>query len=394
MRHGGRALWFVVFAVAYGTNVPTPLLLLYRAELGLSPTALTGAFGVYAAGLVPALLLAGPLSDRVGRAKVVAPFVVLAAVTSLAFLAVPSATWVLFAARFLQGAVSGVVFSVGTAWLAESRPNAAQATAVALGGGWALGPLVSGLIGQWGPWPAVLPYLVHVVLLAPGLVLVWRIPETLRHPRRGPLVNLGVPDGAGRAFGLVVVPIAIGVFAYAATAVNVLPLELEPVMPGVGMAVAGVVAGITMGTGVAVQPLVRRLGVGYAGAIALGLGAAGTAGGLLADTSGIWQLVLPVSVLLGLAYGICLATGLTLVARLADPAARGALTGTFYACSYLGFFVPLLLATIGGGEFGPGLAGLAVVSALVAVWLATPTARALVRPSADAPRSATPPPPA
>ncbi|MCF7552439.1 MFS transporter [Pseudonocardia sp. WMMC193] len=393
MRHGGRALWFVIFAVAFGTNVPTPLLLLYRAELGLSPTALTGAFGVYAAGLVPALLLAGPLSDRMGRARVVAPFVVLAAVTSLLFLAVPSAVWVLFAARFLQGAVSGVVFSVGTAWLAESRPDAAQATAVALGGGWALGPLVAGLLGQWGPAPAILPYLVHVALLAPAVVLVWRIPETLQHPRHGPLVDLGVPPGAGRAFVLVVVPIAIGVFAYAATAVNVLPLELEPVMPGVGVAVTGVVAGITMGAGVAVQPLVRRLGVGYAGAGALGLGAAGTAIGLLADTSGRWQLVLPVSALLGLAYGICLATGLTLVARLADPTARGALTGTFYACSYLGFFVPLLLATVGGGEFAPGLAGLAVVSAVAALWLASPAARALVRPPAAVPPTVAPPPP-
>jgi MFS family permease len=175
-------------------------------------------------------------------------------------------------------------------------------------------------------------------------------------------------------------------------------------MPGVGVAVTGVVAGITMGTGVAVQPVVRRLGTTWSGAIALALGAVGTAVGLLADRSGIWQLVLPVSVLLGLAYGICLATGLTLVARLADPAARGALTGTFYACSYLGFFVPLLLATVGGGRFAPGLAGLAVVSALVAVWLASPAARRLVssptptgRPASaapDAPRSATPPPPA
>ena len=51
-------LWTAVFVVAFGTNVPTPLLLVYRDELGLSSDALTGAFGVYAAGLVPALLLA------------------------------------------------------------------------------------------------------------------------------------------------------------------------------------------------------------------------------------------------------------------------------------------------------------------------------------------------
>ncbi|MCE0761316.1 MFS transporter [Pseudonocardia kujensis] len=413
---GWVALWIVVFAVAYGTNVPTPLLLHYRATLGFSPTALTTAFGVYAAGLVPALLLAGPLSDAVGRRRVVVPFVALALLSTLAFLAVPVAPWVLFAGRFLQGAVSGVVFSVGTAWLGElmaatgdGGARAARLTAVALGGGWALGPLVSGLLGQWAAGPAVLPYVVHVALMLPALALLPRVPETLPPEQRrgdGPLVNLGVPPGAGRAFGLVVVPIAIGVFAFAATAVNVLPLELEPVMPGIGVAVTGLVAGLTMGTGVVVQPLVRRLGTTWAGAIALALGAAGIALGLVADVAGVWPLVLPVSVLLGLAYGICLATGLTLVARLADPAARGALTGTFYACSYLGFFVPLLLAAVGGGHgFVPGLAGLAVVSALAAAWLASPAARALVTsppPTATgravprgsaAPRSAAPPPP-
>ncbi|MCE3552603.1 MFS transporter [Pseudonocardia sp. RS11V-5] len=413
---GWVALWIVVFAVAYGTNVPTPLLLHYRATLGFSPTALTGAFGVYAAGLVPALLLAGPLSDAVGRRRVVVPFVALALVTTLAFLAVPVAPWVLFAGRFLQGAVSGVVFSVGTAWLGElmaatgdGGARAARLTAVALGGGWALGPLVSGVLGQWAAGPAVLPYVVHVVLMLPALALLRRVPETLPPERRrtgGPPVNLGVPPGAGRAFGLVVVPIAIGVFTFAATAVTVLPLELEPVMPGIGVAVTGLVAGLTMGTGVVVQPLVRRLGTTWAGVIALALGAAGIGLGLLADIGEVWPLVLPVSVLLGLAYGICLATGLTLVARLADPAARGALTGTFYACSYLGFFVPLLLAAVGGGHgFVPGLAGLALVSALAAAWLATPAARALVTPPPPtaperrvprgpaAPRSAAPPPP-
>ncbi|WP_197040844.1 MFS transporter [Pseudonocardia halophobica] len=414
---GWAALWFVVFAVAYGTNVPTPLLLHYRATLGFSPTALTTAFGVYAAGLVPALLLAGPWSDAVGRRRVVVPFVALALVTTLAFLAVPAAPWVLFAGRFLQGAVSGVVFSVGTAWLGElmsttgdGGARAARLTAVALGGGWALGPLVSGLLGQWARGPAVLPYLVHVALMLPALALLPRVPETLAPEHRrtgGPLVNLGVPPGSGRAFGLVVAPIAIGVFAFAATAVNVLPLELEPVMPGIGVAVTGLVAGLTMGTGVVVQPLVRRLGTTWAGAIALALGAAGIALGLLADLTGAWPLVVPVSVLLGLAYGICLATGLTLVARLADPAARGALTGTFYACSYLGFFVPVLLAVVGGGHgFVPGLAGLAVVSVLAAAWLATPAARALVTPRPSptpperpaprgpaAPHPAAPPPP-
>src|SRR3954447_10779265 len=129
------ALWIVVFVVAYGTNVPTPLLLVYRDTLGLGPTALTAAFGVYAAGLIPALLLSGPASDRLGRRAVVVPFVVLAGLVSLLFLGAASSGAVLFLGRFLQGAVSGVVFSVGTAWLGElvGEPGrSARLTTVAL----------------------------------------------------------------------------------------------------------------------------------------------------------------------------------------------------------------------------------------------------------------------
>ena len=142
-----------MFVVAFGTNVPTPLLLVYRDDLGLSSNALTGAFAVYAAGLVPALLLAGPASDRFGRRPVVLPFVVLSVVTSLLFLGAGSSVVLLFVCRFLQGAVSGVVFSVGTAWLGEliGEPGrSARLTTAALGGGWALRPAAVRAAGAVG----------------------------------------------------------------------------------------------------------------------------------------------------------------------------------------------------------------------------------------------------
>ncbi len=56
-----RRAAFALFTVAAGTNVPTPLLLVYRDTLDLGPDVLTAVFGVYAAGLVPAIFFAGPL---------------------------------------------------------------------------------------------------------------------------------------------------------------------------------------------------------------------------------------------------------------------------------------------------------------------------------------------
>ncbi len=381
-----------MFVVAFGTNVPTPLLLVYRDTLGLSPTELTGAFGVYAAGLVPALLLAGPASDRFGRRPVVIPFVLLSVATSLLFLGAGSSVLLLYVCRFLQGAVSGVVFSVGTAWLGEliGEPGrAARLTTAALGGGWAIGPLVSGLLGQWAPAPSVLPYLVHVALMAVGLALLPGVPETLPPAARraGALINMGVPAGARLPFLLVVLPIAVGVFTFPSTAVTVLPLLLTPSMPELAVAITGLVAGVTLLTGVFAQPLGRRLGAVRAGPVGLVIGAVGLGLSLVGVATGVWALLVPVALLLGVAYGLCLAAGLTMVAQLATPTARGALTGTFYACAYLGFGVPLLLSVLGGADgFARPLAELAVVVAVTGGLLALPAARRLVTPRpTDAP---------
>lgn len=378
------ALWTAIFVVAFGTNVPTPLLLVHRTELGLSSTALTGAFAVYAAGLVPALLLAGPASDRFGRRPVVVPFVVLSALTSLLFVGAGSSVALLFACRFLQGAVSGVVFSVGTAWLGElvDRPaRAARLTTAALGGGWAIGPLISGVLAQWAPWPTVLPYLVHVALMIVGLALLPRVPETLVDRRAGGWLNLGVPSAARWPFALVVLPVAVGVFTFPSTAVTVLPLLLTPTMPQIAVAVTGFVAGVTLLTGVFAQPLGRRLGAVTAGPVGLAVGAVGLGLSLLGVGLAAWPLLIPVALLLGVGYGLCLAAGLTMVGELASARHRGALTGTFYACAYLGFGVPLLLSVTGGGHFLGPLTVLAIVTAAVAAALMLPRARRLVAPA-------------
>ncbi len=380
------ALWTAIFVVAFGTNVPTPLLLVYRTELGLSSTALTGAFAVYAAGLVPALLLAGPASDRFGRRPVVVPFVVLSTLTSLLFLGADSSVALLFLCRFLQGAVSGVVFSVGTAWLGElidEPARAARLTTAALGGGWAIGPLVSGILAQWAPLPTVLPYLVHVTLMIVGLVLLPRVPETLtaENRRRGAWLNLGVPSAARWPFALVVLPVAVGVFTFPSTAVTVLPLLLTPTMPRIAVAITGFVAGVTLLTGVFAQPLGRRLGAVTAGPVGLAVGAVGFGLSLLSVGLDAWPLLIPVALLLGVGYGLCLAAGLTMVGELASARHRGALTGTFYACAYLGFGVPVLLSVTGGGHFLEPLTVLAIVTAVVAAALMLPGSRRLVAPA-------------
>lgn len=374
---------FALFTVAAGTNVPTPLLLVYQERLGLSPQVLTALFGSYAAGLVPALLLGGQLSDRLGRRRVAIPGIVLSGLASLAFAAAGDSLTLLFAARFLQGVVSGVVFSVGSAWVGELSRSSAEGAggrraAFAMTAGFSLGPLVSGLLGQFGPAPTVLPYLVHTALVAVGLALALRLPETVdlhagarAHAHGDPAAPL-IRPGDGRLVATVLAPVAVCVYAFPSTVISAVPLLVE--LPSAGVAVTGVLAGVTLGAGTLVAGLQRRLGP-WTAVVGAALGTAGFAAAAAFAADGALPWLVVAAPLLGAGGGLCLAAGLTLTARIAAPTRLGALTALFLACAYLGFAAPFLTATAARATSAPvPLVGAAVLTGLLVLRL-LPVAR-------------------
>jgi predicted MFS family arabinose efflux permease len=363
---------FALFAVAAGTNVPTPLLLVYQERLGLSPEVLTTLFGVYAAGLVPALLVAGQLSDRLGRRRVALPGMVLAALASLAFAAAGDALALLFLARFAQGVVSGVVFSVGSAWvgelsLASGYGAGGRRAAFAMTAGFSLGPLTSGLLGQFAPAPTVLPYLLHVALVVVALVLAVRLPETVdlrRHDAGGDGTPAGAPlirRGDGLLVLTVLAPVAVCVYAFPSTLISAVPLLVD--LPYGGVAVTGVLAGVTLGAGTLVAGLQRRF-LSWTAVVGAGLGALGFASAAAFATTEATPWLVLAAPLLGAGGGLCLAAGLTLTARLAAPTRLGALTSLFLACAYVGFAAPFAMAV--AARASSASVPLAVAAALTA----------------------------
>jgi MFS family permease len=68
---GAGRVWLApaaaIFAVAWGGNEFTPLLVMYRQADGFSNQLANLLLGSYVLGIIPALLIAGPLSDRFGR---------------------------------------------------------------------------------------------------------------------------------------------------------------------------------------------------------------------------------------------------------------------------------------------------------------------------------------
>ncbi len=371
-RRASDGLTFALFSVALGTNVPTPLLLVYRDRLGLSESDLTAIFGCYAIGLIGALAFAGSASDRFGRRRLVLPFAVLAGLVSLLFVPAGDSVGLLYVARLLQGAVSGVVFSVSNAWLQdlagpERQRSAATRGAVSTSLGFSLAPVMSGVLAQYGPWPTTLPYLVHVAVLAVGLVVLVRVPETVHEPRPGPLLRLGLPREGRRAFWTVLAPTAVGVFAFPAVGATLLPLLVDG--DGLGVAYAGVVAGVALAASAVTAAFAQGLGP-LAAPVGAATGAVGYAVGAVAVVGQTGPLLVPATVLLGGGAGLCLTAGLTLTARLAPAHARGAMNSAFYAFAYAGFGAPLLLAWL-ASSLGPvvPLAGISAVFVGIAAWL-------------------------
>lgn len=186
-----------VAAVGWGANQFAPMLLVYGATTQISSTTLQATFAMYAVGLIPGLLLGGPVSDRLGRRPVLATALLASAFGSILLILGGSRVGWLFAGRLVSGVASGAAFSSGAAWIrelsaasAEREPSAGpRRVTVAIGTGFAAGPLSAGAMAEWAPAPHVLPYLPHVAMTLIATPLVLAAPETRARVLDGTLLN-------------------------------------------------------------------------------------------------------------------------------------------------------------------------------------------------------------
>jgi len=373
----GRPAWqrvgLLLFAVGWGANHFVPLLLVYRARLALDAAALALLFGMYALGLVPGLLLAGPVSDRRGRRAVALPAACVALAASAVLGAGGGSYAALLAGRLAYGLGAGAAMSAGTAWLVElSRDVPASGprrATIALSAGFGLGPLASGVLGQYAPAPAVVPYAIHAALLAAILAIAWRAEDAGERAPPGRLLRIELDPAGWRSFARGVAPMAPFVFGFPALVLAALPGMLGGALGAAPIAYTGVLAVIMLGAGVLVQPITRRFEPTRASRLGLAVGAAGTLLGVVTVALQVPALLLLVAPILGAAYGVCMTAGLQAVQRLARPDARGGITGLYLVLTYVGFAGPYLLA-LAARATAPTVAlaitaGLAVAAALV-----------------------------
>jgi predicted MFS family arabinose efflux permease len=171
------ALWLMVFASGSQVMLIAPIFPRIREQLGIAEAALGTLVAVDAIMLGAMALVAGPISDRVGRRLILlvgtALMTVALALHALAFDYVS-----LLIVRALAGAAGGVLSGSAVAYVGDYFPYQRR--------GWATGWVMTGMaFGHIIGIPAGtvlaagfgfrVPYLAYAVLMAVTLLVVWRV---------------------------------------------------------------------------------------------------------------------------------------------------------------------------------------------------------------------------
>lgn len=354
-----------------GSNLPTPLYPTYQRLFHLSALDVSLLFSAYAFSVMPGLIAFGPLSDAIGRRRVLLGAVGLGLVAAGLF-ATARATWWLVAAQIVEGIAMGAWQAAAMPALVEHHPRndprrAAVVGSAATTGGAALGPVVAGLLAQYAFWPRVLPFLVEAVALAGSLALLSAaVPADLRPDRRLRFARPSVPRPIRRPFFLATSAAFLG-WGVASLFLSLMPRYVMDLLGSSNLAVIGGLAAILLACSAVAALAVERLDP--VRAIAVGLSAMVAASAALVVASGIRSLpvMLGASVLAGVGLGLAFRGSLAEINRIAPEGRKGAVMASYYLGVYAGTAIPVIGIGVGALWVGLGSAvrGFAVVTGVL-----------------------------
>jgi MFS family permease len=370
----------VIGLALFASSTPSPLYGIYRQLWDFSPAVLTLVYATYAFGVLTALILAGRISDEVGRRPVLLAALATLTVTTVLFMVADSVVW-LFFARGLQGLATGAALGAASAALLDLHPRrdpsgVGLTNGVVSAGGLGLGVLVSAVFVQLLPAPRVLPYVALFVLFVIAFVGVLAMPEPVEdrpRPRLTPQ-RPSVPASIRRPFFLA----ALGVMS--SWSIGGLFLSLGPQLSGTlfhtsNHLVSGVPVFALAGSAAIGQLVFGRtapwLGAA-AGSVALAVGLVIIVLAAALDSS---ALLLVGGIVGGTGFGVAFLGALRVLSVAIPPEHRGAVMSAFYVVAYLSLSLPAVIAgflvTPLGLEstfeiFGSVVAGVALLVALEA----------------------------
>ena len=371
MTKGAYLALVALLVFTMGTSIITPLLPLYAGEFNLSNGTLTLLFATYTATVVPTMLVAGNLSDRVGLKRVLIPAMLVLGAGSIVF-AFTETVPMLFVGRVLQGLAVGMFLGVGTAFVVDHAIPAKRAVAAMAAGaffrlGFGLGPGMAGLVAEYWGNPIHRPFEVHLVLLAVGLGCVMVASETVPRRKFKIEVRVGVPKGQMRGFAGFMAPAAFTMSFMEGTVLSVVPLYLYKTLGERNVAIAGLCGFLVLGLGGMTPIFTRNIAPRKAVMIGLGVSALVTWLIAAAAVAGSAVLVVVAAGIIGFVNGLILQGATVICGTVVPLQERGKLLSSLYMCAYAGT-VPAV--GLGYLSLAIGLTGTLVVFSAVACLLA------------------------
>jgi predicted MFS family arabinose efflux permease len=344
VRLAGLASITVTFLAA--SAAPTPLYGTYQHAWHFSDLTTTTVFGIYAVVLLATLLVAGRLSDHVGRRPLLLAGVAGQIVALAVFNGAHDVAF-LYIARVVQGVATGLAIGAIGAGMLDIHPvKGAVANATAPGLGTGGGALLSAFAVQWLPSPTHLVYLVLIGLLVVQGAWVSGLPET--SPRRpGALGSLtphvALPPATRRAIGAAA-PVLFAAWALAGFYASLGPALIDQLAGSRSIALTGAGLGILALVAAVVTYILRSTPAHRVMLIGTATLIPGVAATMAAAAAGSAPAFLAATAVAGVGFGAGFQGGIRLVAPLAAPSDRAGVLSVLYIVSYLGLGVPAVLA--------------------------------------------------
>lgn len=165
-----------------GTDMYLPSLPEISEDLGTTASATQLTITAFMFGMAAGQLVVGPLSDRVGRHRLLVSAMVVGLVTSIICALVPS-VWIFVVVRFFQGAAGGAGVTLGRSMIADRLHGPAAAAALSTMMVFTsvapiIAPVIGGAVAGLAGWRAVFWTLAGIAVLQ--IIVAVLLPET--HP--------------------------------------------------------------------------------------------------------------------------------------------------------------------------------------------------------------------
>jgi MFS family permease len=311
---------------------------------------LTIAFAAYAIALVVALVIAGSLSDFIGRRPVLIGSLALELAAMLLFVFAPGIEWVIVA-RVVQGVATGAATSAFSASLVELAPERHRRLGTVIGsaapaGGLGLGALLTGLAVQFSATASVVVFTTLAVIMALGGLVAILARETVSRragAARSLIPRVIVPGPARREF-VAAIPVHLAAWMLAGLFMGLAPTILQSIFHIDSGLLDGATAFLQPAAAAAVGFLLGSLTARRTTVI----GGAGVLVGTAIIAAGIVFQLLPLlwlgGIIGGVGFGASFSGAMRSVAPLALPHQRAELFAGVFLVAYLAFGVPAIVA--------------------------------------------------